>query len=112
MNARHDAAGDNVGPPADDRTYRILKAVVIILGILLVLSFFIVFGTIIYRVSNLEPRAPEAVETTLPIPADAVIVDVSAGDGRILVTVRDGSGTAIYVLDGRSYTLRAVIRPQ
>lgn len=112
MNARHDAASDNAGPPADDRTYRILKAVVIILGVLLVLCFFIVFGTIIYRVSNLEPRAPATVETTLPIPASAKIVDVSAGDGRILVTVRDSSGTTIYVLDGRSYAIRAIIRPQ
>ena len=112
MTTRGDATGDNAGPPADDRTYRILKVVVIVLGVLIVLSFFIVFGTIIYRVSNFEPRTPTAVETTLPVPADAEVVDVGAGDGRILVTVRDASGIAIYVLDGRSYVVRAIIRPR
>ena len=70
------------------------------------------FGTIIHRVSNFEPRTPTAVETTLPVPAEAEIVDVGAGDGRILVTVRDASGIAIYVLDGRSYVVRAIIRPR
>lgn len=115
----HAAATDrSAAPPRDpreERTYRILKAVVIILGVMLVGSFLVVFGTIAYRASTFAERAAArsgepAAETLLPAPPGARIVDVAIGADKALVTIEDGRGRAVLVVDLQSYRVLRTLR--
>ncbi|MEO1198242.1 MAG: hypothetical protein AAFX39_03245 [Pseudomonadota bacterium] len=99
-------------PKRDDETsYRIMLVVVIVLGIALVVCFFVVFGTIAYRLMDrgLPDRSTEVVRHTLDVGSDARIVEIEANNDRLYVLIEDDGERAIHVLDADRLTPRAVI---
>ena len=92
---------------------RALLILVITLGVILVGGVAVVVGTIIKRVSDPEsnvPVRPGFGETQIQLPAGSEIDDIIAGDGRIIVRVRDAGGTMLILLDSRRGEERGRIR--
>ena len=100
---------------SDERSYRILLVVVIVLGIALVISFFVVVGTIIYRLSTagLPDRSSTIAEHHLGLDPGAGIVEIEATDGRLFLLVEEPDGARrVHVMDARRLTPEAVILPR
>lgn len=75
----------------------------LILGVSLAImgvGFFVVFGVIVYRLSQHGPAAGEAVVTALGLPADARLLSMTADGGRVFLAVESGGRTSIHVVDG------------
>ncbi|MEC7588669.1 MAG: hypothetical protein VX425_07600, partial [Pseudomonadota bacterium] len=85
--------GETEGSPDTRSRYvRTLLIVATTMGVILVGGFAVVVGTIIKRVSDPEsnvPVRPGFGETQIQLPAGSEIDDIIAGDGRIIVRVRD-----------------------
>jgi hypothetical protein len=102
QSARGDAA--DIPPPP-----RGLKTAVVIMGVLLIVGFIIVFGTIIYRVVAPGDEAGDAAAprgvygaVDVALPAGAAIVSTGVSGDRAVVRIRAGDGTeSLVVLDLR-----------
>lgn len=78
----------------------------------LALGLFAVFGAIFYRIATsdtseapLPPGAavPTVARAALGVPADATLVSVAVGEGRIVLGYRHAGGESVVVLDDETY---------
>jgi hypothetical protein len=101
---RPDAADDDADEkpldPAIERVQARLRRLILISGTTLGFGFVAVLVAVIFRVSNLDSRAPEADwQSTLEIPAGATLVDTALDGDRIAITIEDSAGRRILVFD-------------
>jgi len=106
------------------RGVRILKIVVIAMGVLLVGGFIFVIGVIAYQASNLgqgkssAPAKPSAAastvlpgsETELAIPAGATVSSMALDGDRLALHVTSSAGQEIVVIDLTSGKVISQIR--
>ena len=99
------------------RQVRILKVVVIVMGVLLVGGFALVLGAIVYQASNVGKSAARvnaamdpALETLLAIPPGAQIRHMATGDGRLVIHLEAGGAGEIVILDINSGQVLSRIR--
>jgi hypothetical protein len=84
-----------------------LKALVIIMGVLIVAGFAVIVVTLINRSVGAPPQesgapvsavtksvAATPYKTEIPIPAGATIVETDSGDGRLIIRLRLATGAA------------------
>ena len=105
------APGD---PKAQPASYSILKFIVIFLGILLILGFAVLVGTIVYRLVNSEPKEAPGVVTTaaektavtallseieLALPAGSQITGHDLDGARLAIRLQTAAGTEIWIVD-------------
>lgn len=84
-----------------NQNIKLLKAVVIGLGVLLVAGLALLVAAILVR-SGALMRAGEGAPTALTIPGDARIVDMSLGDGMLAVRVAQGESEEIVIVDAKT----------
>jgi Family of unknown function (DUF6476) len=100
------------------RQVRVLKIVVIVMGILLVGGFAFVLATIVYQASkggqSGATALPGGLETELPIPKDATVTSLSLDGDRLALHLSSTAGAEIVVLDLRSGAVvsRVKLKPQ
>lgn len=102
---------------AEARNIGWLKALVIVMGVLIVVGFIVVFvelGRRLVKSPTSEPATTKSRsfgDVTVPIPEGAKVESVSTTDGRTiaLVRLRDGAA-ALYVIDAASGALLGVVR--
>jgi hypothetical protein len=87
--------------PAIERVQARLRRLILISGATLGVGFLAVLVAVIFRVSNLDRRAPAADgwRTTLEIPLGTTVVDTAVDGDRIALTVEDATGRRILVYD-------------
>jgi len=90
------ATSDLAEPARPD--LRLLKTIVVVLGILLVVGFGALVATMIARSSHLG-RASEALAATLSLPADARIAHMALEDGMLAVHIEKPGAEEILVVD-------------
>jgi hypothetical protein len=109
-----------------ERQVRLLKIVVIALGVLLVGGFLFVIGTIAYQASKLgsDPQAVSAGEggpaalseagdvLELAVPRGAKVVATSLDGDRLAIHFATRAGPEIVVVDVRRRTVLARVRPK
>lgn len=99
------SAQHNTGeiPPPDPRNVRLLKTVVIVLGVLLVLGTVVLISAIVYRASKLSSKATgiSGFEITEQLPPGSQIVSTQHVGDRISVRVKTTTGERIVVFDIR-----------
>jgi flagellar basal body-associated protein FliL len=91
---------DTPSDPRKTGTYRVMLAVVIILGVLIVAAFAaLVIGGIMKVAGHkaATAQAPAALSATLP--ADAKIVNVETTGNRVVLTVRTPRGDEVDIFD-------------
>lgn len=93
-----------------DATYRVLKAVVISLGVLIVIALGALVGAAIVKGTGGGPSSASA-PFAAALPADARIVGTAMGEGRILVQVSSPAGDEVLVFDAASGRLLGRIAP-
>lgn len=95
------------------RGVRILKIVVIAMGVMLVGGFLFVIGVIAYQASNLgqgkkseqdkpvvaSSKVLPATETELAIPAGATVVSMALDGDRLALHLKSSAGPEIVVID-------------
>ena len=110
---REEPAGDQAIPPEDPLKLRILKGVVIVLGILLIAAFVFLMTIIAAKVLGGREKATQmpATPPVLAIARGARIAEMHLSDRRLAVriTAPDGS-EEILLFDARSGNLLARIR--
>ncbi len=79
---------------------RLLKAIVIGLGILLVVGFGLLMATIAYRATGLS-RNDGAPAAALRLPPDARILTMALGEEGLALHVQSESGEEILIVDTR-----------
>ncbi len=101
-----DTSSGAAKPPASARTVEILRWIVIGLGILLVIAFFVLVGRILYLVLAPSPQPAsrpaitrEAVEAVLPLPSGASVKSHSLSGDRLAVHVVGPVGDSLVVVD-------------
>jgi hypothetical protein len=107
--ATPERADDQLPPPPDPRMLRIMKAVVIILGVMIVLMLgALIAGLIIKGTGGLRQGAPLPAELTLP--ADAAIESMAASGSQLAIAIRHPDGLReILVMDvARGRLLRRI----
>ena len=96
------------------RQVRVLKIVVIVMGILLVGGFAFVLATIVYQASkggqSGAAALPAGLETGLPIPKDATVTALSLDGDRLALHLNSAAGAEIVVVDLRTGKVIARIR--
>jgi hypothetical protein len=99
------------------RQVRVLKIVVIVMGILLVGGFAFVMAAIVYQASQggqggaaAGGAAPNGVETELPIAKDATVGALSLDRDRLAIHLNSGAGPEIAVVDLKTGKIVARIR--
>ena len=113
-----------------DQNQRRLKALVIFLGVLLVICFFIVAGTIAYRLSGMaaEEEAPQAAMVpekphdmialpsqkmpaalSMSLPAGARVTSITQSNGRYLMLMDTTAGQQAWLVDGANGSVLQVI---
>lgn len=104
---------DTVHDPKATATYRVLKAVVIILGVLIVLAFgALVAGGIMMATKHRHAAAAEApVPAAAALPAGARVTSVETSGDRVVVAVHTPAGDEIDIFDTADGHLVARIRP-
>ncbi len=111
-----DAAGD-VAPlsEAEQRQIRVLKAVVIGLGVLIVLGLGALLAAVTLRGGGAARGLPPGAVMTLPAPEGAVVEDMRLSGNVLALRLRraDG-GREIIVLDARRGRVlrRVVLKPE
>lgn len=105
------ARGDSKAPLS---SYSILKFVVIFLGVLLVLGFVVVVGTIVYRLANSDPPAVAAIgsaavagpeiaellsEIELSLPSGSEITGHDLDGARLAIRLQGAAGAEIWIVD-------------
>lgn len=115
--AAEEISSQDVGEDGGDAppTPRGLLATVIILGVLLVVGFFVVFGTIIYRLVDSDGSARPSARTgfgvsEVLIDPGARVRDVTLVDNRLAVYVTGGAHEEIVLIDVRHGTELGRIR--
>jgi hypothetical protein len=94
--------------------HRVLKAAVIIMGVLLVVGMLVILITITLRLANLgdeeiAPMAPSgAVAYQKSLPAGAQIQSVNLGEGAIAIQLSTDAGSAVWVFDAKTGSLNGV----
>ena len=90
--------------PAAERLRRKLVLLLVFSMGFLILSVMTVFGVILYRtMGTSEPAREEgAGPIAISLPAGAEIVDTALGDGRILLTIRDGEEVRLFSVSAGS----------
>jgi len=95
-------ASATVAPEEDVKntaTYRGLKAVVILLGALIIIAFgLLVVGALTRFHAKSAPNAA-ALENTIALPAGAEIVSSEVQSDRLILRVRAQGGDSIYIID-------------
>jgi hypothetical protein len=101
-------------PKAAPPSYSILNFIVIFLGILLVLGFAVVVGTIVYRLANsdepaaaeISPAVIEGAEAarlleaiSLSLPEGSEIIGHDLDGGRLAIRFRGAGRTEIWIVD-------------
>jgi len=89
------------------RQVRVLKIVVIVMGILLVGGFAFVMAAIVYQASKLgekisdapPPAAVSAPQAELVIPGDATITSMALDGDRLTLHLQTQAGSEIAVID-------------
>ena len=80
--------------------HRALKALVIGMAVLIVISLAMIVTTIIYRLSHQADSAGLPPATSLALPAGSRALSASTADGRITLLLEDGGGgQSLLVLD-------------
>jgi hypothetical protein len=98
------------------RQVRVLKIVVIVMGILLVGGFAFVMAAIVYQASQVGQgagaggAAPNGVETELAIAKDATVGALSLDGDRLAIHLNSGAGPEIAVVDLKTGKIVARIR--
>ena len=91
------------------RAYRNLKIAVVVMGVLLVVGFAVVFGTIIARLAATGERpaqAPVTVEAGAEVARllgpDSEVVSTNVDSNRLALVVRRPDGLGLVIVDLRS----------
>jgi hypothetical protein len=91
------------------RAYRNLKIAVVVMGVLLVVGFAVVFGTIIARLASSGERpahAPVTVEAGAEVARllgpDSEVVSTNVDSNRLALVVRRPDGLGLLIVDLRS----------
>jgi hypothetical protein len=96
------------------RHVRVLKIVVIAMGILLVGGFALVMATIVYQASkggqSGAPPMPGGPQTELLIPKDATVTSLSLDGDRLALHLKSAAGAEIAVIDIKTGKLLARIK--
>ncbi|MCK7613198.1 hypothetical protein [Roseibium sediminicola] len=89
--------------PLDPEAQRIqakLKRLLLGSSLVMIAGFIAVFAAILYKInSNKSDLSDAPFAATIAVGADADILQVSTGEGMLLVLVREGSKTALLRLD-------------
>ena len=103
--------GDSKAPLS---SYSILKFIVIFLGVLLVLGFVVVAGTIVYRLGNSDPPEAARIGSTaiaspeiakllrdieLSLPEGSEISGHDLDGGRLAIRLQGAAGAEIWIVD-------------
>ena len=97
--------------PKSTPTYRILKVVVIVLGVLLLLAFVMVVVGIGMRMSGHAPGQSNT-PGKFELPAGAHIESTEVAGSSLVMTVREPSGTSIYIFNASDGRLVTQITPK
>jgi len=96
------------------RQVRVLKAAVIVMGILLVGGFAFVLAAIVYQASkggqSGGTAGTEAVAAELPIPKDATVSTLALDGDRLALHLQSSAGPEIVVVDLKTGKTLARIR--
>ncbi len=106
------------------RQVRILKIVVVVLGIMLVAGFALVIGTLIYQSSNLtlrskskmDARQQKILEPLNPgrsfpaLPSGITILSTALDQNRLAITFSDEKGLGIMIVDTQNGTIVSTSR--
>jgi len=90
---------------------RLLKVIVVTLGILIIIMLAVIVGTVIYRMSHAggdkaATEAPAAVTSELDVPPGSTLKDMTPTDRELYLHVQDAmGGDHIYALDRKSGAL-------
>ncbi len=97
--------------PKSTATYRSLKAVVIILGVLLLLAFILVVVGIGMRMSG---HAPGQSNNTgkYELPVGAQIESTQVAGSNLVMTVKAANGTSVYIFSASDGHLIGQIAPK
>jgi hypothetical protein len=90
--------------PTKTTAYRVAKAAVIILGILIAIAFVALIVGFIYRLTH-NSNAPQAMEGTplmYQLKTGAKIVDMKADAGHVILRIRTDQGEEIEIIDDAS----------
>ncbi|MER0239053.1 hypothetical protein [Fulvimarina sp. MAC8] len=98
--------------PAAERLRRKLVRLLVFSMGFLILSVMTVFGVIIYRTMGSSEPVPDRSAGPIPImlPAGAEIVDTAIGEGRLLLTVREGGGIRLLTVSAATGEIVAEYR--
>ena len=89
---------------------RVLRIVVIVLGVMLALCFVTVFGVIAYRLANPRPAVAEHGDYAAALPAGSRIVSVDVEGDRLAIHVTSGEASEILLIDARRGRLVGKVR--
>ncbi|ESR27046.1 hypothetical protein N177_0356 [Lutibaculum baratangense AMV1] len=86
----------------------------IVMGVLIVIGFFVVVGTIVNRMGGEEmPEGPASVVSRPEIAAllgpDAEVVSAQTDSGRLALTVKTPEGIRVLLIDMRSGQIISVV---
>ena len=92
---------------------KLLKIIVVTLGILIVIMLAVIVGTVIYRMSHggdgevaVEAPSSSSVRPDLPVPPGSTLRTMTPGDRELYLHVRDGAGgDHVYALDRKNGAL-------
>ncbi|MDX5361381.1 MAG: DUF6476 family protein [Alphaproteobacteria bacterium] len=113
-----DTSQDPPQPGAnDDRTYRILKWVVIVMGVLLVVGFVVIVIGMISKIQGFTganraaalQRVSAPYEAAVTLPAGARIVETAVGDGLVVLRLETPGGPALLLVDPRTGRARGTV---
>jgi hypothetical protein len=97
--------------PKSTATYRSLKAVVIILGVLLLLAFVLVVVGIGMRMSGHAPGQSNN-GSQFELPAGAQIQSTQVAGSNLVMTVKAPAGTSVYIFSANDGHLIGRIVPK
>jgi hypothetical protein len=88
------------------QNHRLLKVIVVTLGVLIVAMLALMVGTVIWRMKHAPaPPAPAAaaISTDLAVPPGSTVLGMTPTERELYLHLRDGEGyDHIYVLDRRN----------
>lgn len=97
--------------PKSTASYRILKAVVIGLGVLIAVAMGLVVLGIVMRVSGHAP-AQSSANRRYDLPAGSKIESTQVAGDSLVVTVKTPSGDSVYIFSATDGHLVGVIAPK
>ncbi len=97
--------------PKNTTSYRLARAAVILLGVLLIIAFVALVVGLAMRMSGHGPNAAMApASTSFTLPAGAEIVSVEAEPGRVVLHARTPAGDEVDIFDTENGRLVAQIK--